>query len=338
MITSIITAPYKIDIREVETPKPQVGEVLVKIKTAAICASDIQVYHGLHKYVSYPIVQGHEAVGYIEAVGCEVKSIKTGDLVVIQPQLGCGECFACMQDRVNVCENLKHYGISKPGHFAEYSSVPEWNAVKLPAGMDTDVGVFIEPFSVACNAIEKGNIKPDYRVVVLGAGTIGNLVAQAAKYRGAEVIITDVMQSKLDIAKSHGIDYCVNTAKLSLKEEIKRIFGDKGVHVIFECAAVKTTFEQAVNCASKASSIVLVGNFKEPILFEIPRIQRKEIELKSVMGTSRKNFLESVEMLSSRKIDLSGMISARFPLRDLQKAYAFIDEHKDTLKVLVDID
>ncbi len=337
MLETIITAPRTIECNQLDIPKIDKGEVLVKIKTAGICASDVQVYHGMHRYVSYPLVQGHEAIGYVEAVGDLVTKVKAGDWIAVQPQVSCGNCFACKQGRQNVCEKLKHFGISRPGLFTEYAAIPEWNAVKLPDNMSTDVSVFIEPFSIACNAIEKGNVKAGDHIVVMGAGLIGNFVAQAAKIRGAEVLITDVLQSKLDMAKKHGLINCVNTRDEKLSDAIYRVFKDSGVHVIFECAAVNASFDQALSCASKASSIVIVGNFKEPFLLEVPRIQRKEIALLSVMGTSRKNFLESVDILSRGLVNLDGMISARFPLKDIKKAYEYIDEKGDTLKVLLEM-
>jgi len=337
MLETIITAPFTIECRETKIPEIGDNEVLVKVERAGICASDVQVYHGLHKYVTYPLIQGHEAVGYVEAVGSLVDHVKVGDKVAIQPQLACGHCFACKQERPNVCETLRHFGISSPGLFVEYAAVPAWNAVKLSSDMDFDKGVFIEPLSIACNAIEKGNVKAGDRIVVIGAGLIGNLIAQTARIKGAEVLVTDVMQSKLDLIKKHGIKYCVNTTQEKLSDAIKQVFGDQGVHVIYECAAVESSFEQAISCASKASTIVIVGNFKKPYLLEIPLLQRREIALLSVMGTSRKNFIESCKIMASGLINLEGLISGRFPLNELAKAYQYIDEKKDTLKVLLDV-
>jgi L-iditol 2-dehydrogenase len=336
MLETIITAPYTIECHETAIPEITDDEVLIKIKCAGICASDVQVYHGLHKYMTYPLIQGHEAVGYVEAVGKSVTHVKIGDKVVIQPQIACGKCFACRQERPNVCETLKHFGISKPGLFVEYATVPAWNAVKIPFDMSFDQGVFIEPFAIACNAIEKGNVQAGDRIVVIGAGLIGNFIAQASKIKGAEVLVSDILQSKLDLIQKHGIKNVVNTSKEKLSDAIKRVFGEKGVHTIFECAAVNSSFKDAIFCASKASSIVIVGNFKEPFLLEIPLLQRKEIALLSVMGTSRKNFIESCQIMSRGLVNLNGMISNRFPLRELKKAYQYIDQQGDTTKVLLD--
>ena len=337
MLETVITAPYKIETRDVQIPQIKNGEVLVKMSRAGICGSDIQVYHGLHKYMEYPLVQGHEGTGYVVGVGPDVKELEVGDLVVMQPQFACGKCFACKKGRENVCENLKHYGITVPGLFAEYVAVPEWNAVKMPKDLNPESSVFVEPFSIACNAMYQGNVKPGDRIVVIGAGQIGNFVAQAANLFGAEVLIVDMIQSKPDLARSHGIHHCVNTKEEPMKEAIHRIFGDKGVHVIFECAAVESSFTQAIECATKSSAIVVVGGFKKPYLLEIPLLQRREIALHSVMGTSRETFLQSAGFIAKNQVDLSGAISARYPLRDLAKAYEYIDQMGNTMKVLLEI-
>lgn len=336
MLRTRIIAPLKIEYVHTEIPACGVDEVLVKLHRVGICASDIQVYHGQHKYVTYPLVQGHEGCGAVIAVGNRVSHVKTGDLVAVQPQIACGECFACKQDRFNVCENLRHFGISREGLLQEYAAVPSWNAVKIPEGMPPELGALVEPISVAVNAVRKGNVQPGYRVVVLGAGIIGNFVAQAARQLGAEVILTDIQSKRLDLARSHGLEHCINTQQTDLKDEITRVFGDQGVHVIFDCAAVPASLEQALNCASKASTIVIVGNYKAPVEFDMTRIQRREIALLSVMGCSRSNFLESLDWLSKGRINVTGMITKVFPFSELDKAYAYIDQNTaDTMKVMV---
>lgn len=337
MLETVITAPYQIETRDVPIPQIKSGEVLVRMKRAGICGSDIQVYHGLHKYMEYPLVQGHEGTGYVVEVGADVRGLEVGDLVVMQPQFACGECFACKKGRENVCESLKHYGISVPGLYAEYVAVREWNAVKMPRELDPECSVFVEPFSIACNAMYQGHVKAGDRVVVIGAGQIGNFVAQAAKLFGAEVLIADMIQSKLDLARSHGIHHCINIKEEPLKDAIHRVFGTKGVHVIFECAAVESSFTQAIECATKSSSIVVVGGFKKPYLLEIPLLQRREVSLHGVMGTSRATFLQSADFISRNQVDLTGAISARFPLKNLARAYEYIDQVGNTMKVLLEI-
>ena len=337
MLETVITAPFKIETREVPIPKINSGEVLVKMSRAGICGSDIQVYHGQHKYVTYPLVQGHEACGYVAEVGADVEGLEVGDHVVLQPQFPCFKCAPCRKGRENVCTNLKHHGISVPGLFAEYVAAPAWNVIKMPKDMDPDCSVFVEPFSIGCNAVHQGDVKPGDCVVVMGAGQIGNFVAQAAKLHGANVLMVDMIQEKLDLASKHGIPHCVNLKEEPMADAIRRVFGEDGADVIFDCAAVEASFTQAIECAAKSSTIVVVGGFKKPYLLEIPLLQRREIALHSVMGTSRATFLESAKLISENKVNLEGVIAARYALKDLAKAYEYLDEVGSTMKVLLEI-
>jgi L-iditol 2-dehydrogenase len=336
MLQTMITAPGTIEYRHVDIPFIGDDEVLVEMQRAGVCASDVQVYHGQHRHVLYPLVQGHEGCGVVVRKGKLVNHVAIGDLVTVQPQLACGLCFACRQQRFNVCETLRHFGISHEGLFEESVRVPSWNAVRLPRGMDAELGALVEPAAVAINAARKGNIQPGYRVVVMGAGIIGNYVAQVAQHLGAEVILTDVLPNRLELAASQGIHHCIDTRSMDLKTEITRVFGDQGVHVIYDCAAVLASFEQALNCASNASSIVIVGNFKVLFELDITRLQRREIALLSVMGTSRDNFLESVQLLAGGIIRTKGVVSRVFPLDQLDKAYTFIEQNpSEAMKVML---
>ena len=331
----MIISPGKIQYINADIPECHDNEVLIHVLYAGICASDIQVYHGLHKYVTYPLVQGHEGVGVVKKVENHVKHIVPGDIICVQPQIVCNNCFMCSLGHVNICENLKHFGISREGLFQEYVVIPAWNAVKLPGGIPLKKGVLVEPAAIAMNAIRKGRVKKDDRILVIGAGIIGNLVAQIAQYLGAEVILTDIQPKKLELAKKHGIKGVINTLHTNVADEIKHCYGIQGATVVFDCAAIPSAFKQALECMSMASRIVIVANYKVPIEFDMPSIQRKEIELLGVMGCSRQDFLDSLDVISKGAIDISGFISREFPLDKLQQAYKYIDSSPDTMKVLL---
>lgn len=330
MKSIITTAPYKLSCSEIAIPPIIDGAIRIKILKVGICASDIQIYHGLHKHMTYPVVQGHEGVGIVDKVGKGIDYIAPGDMVTIQPQFFCGKCYACKTGRINVCENLRFLGVTKDGLFTEYITLPAWNVVKLPKSFNVDKGMLVEPFAVGVNAIRQSCVKSGDKIVVLGAGTIGNFTAQAAKSLGAEVMITDIQEDKLALAKTHGIDYCINTKRKDLKTEINACFKGETPKVIFDCVATPAIFQQAISCAANATDIVIVGNYKEEVALDIPRLQRREITLKSVMAYNRENFMEAIGLLEANKINISGMISARFSLRDLQKGYEYIEANPRT--------
>ncbi|MDK2799160.1 MAG: L-iditol 2-dehydrogenase [Clostridiales bacterium] len=340
MLQTIVPEAYKIDFLDVPVPKVGNDQVLIKIKRVGICGSDIQVYHGKHKYMTFPIVQGHEVAGIITEVGKNIERFKIGDKVTVQPQNVCGKCYPCSIGRYNVCENLRVMGIHDPGMCVEYFLVNASKVLKLPNDMEFDTGALVEPTAVGVHAVKKiGEIKGS-NVVVLGAGAIGNLTAQAAKALGAnKVMITDIKDKRLDIAKNSDIDYCINTMKVDLGDAIKEHFGSKGADAIIDCAAVKATINQAIYNARRASKIIVVGNFKEKIEIEMPMLQRQEIDLIGVMMYIEEDFKDAINLLQENKIKTDGIITNYFDIRQFKEAYDYIDNHMDdVIKVMLKLE
>lgn len=338
MLRVLNTAPYEFAYEQVEVPEPKSDEVLLRITQVGICGSDIQIYHGQHQYAKKPLVMGHECSAVVETVGANVSHVKPGDLVTVQPQVFCGTCYACTHGSTNVCESLSFMGVHQEGFFAEYCVVPAWNVVKMPENTTEDMAMLVEPFAVANNAVRKGKVKAGSRVVVIGAGTIGNLVAQAAVALGAEVMITDVLDNKLEIAKQCGIHHCINTSGLDVKQEIRNCFSGNPADVIFDCAAVQALFANLFEYAANGTTIVIVGNYKRDVSFDMQRLQRREIALLGVMQYTREDFLQAIRLLSEGTIKTDCIISKRFMLSELADAFTFIDEHpSEVMKVAIDI-
>lgn len=335
-----ILEAYKFDYPELPIPEPGDDKVLLRNRFLGVCASDIQVYHGKHKYVKYPLVLGHEVSAVVEKVGKNVTDFKAGDRVVLQPQVVCGKCLPCESGRFNVCEELKVIGIHMDGCACEYIAVSPWNLHKTPDSLSDEVAALVEPVAVGVGSVKRSRDYKDANIVVLGAGTIGNLTAQCAKAMGARaVMITDILDSKLEIAKKCGIDFCVNTAKADLGKAIVKAFGaHRRADIIIDCAATRATFASAIACARKNSTIVISGNFKEPVEFDVPAIQRSEINLIGHMMYVKEDFADALRMLQDGSIRSDLIITQHFPLAEYDKAYAFIDENPaDCMKVLIDI-
>lgn len=325
-----------------ERPIPEINDdqVLLKNRYLGVCASDIQVYHGKHKYVKYPLVLGHELSAVVEKVGKNVSGFKPGDRVVLQPQVVCGHCYPCETGRFNVCEELKVIGIHMDGAACEYLAVAPWNLHKTPDELPDDVAALVEPVAVGVGSVKRSRDYVGANIVVLGAGTIGNLTAQCAKALGARaVMITDILDSKLEIAKQCGIDYCVNTSRVDLKDAIIEAFGEhRKADIIIDCAATRGTFASALAAARKNSTIVISGNFKDPVEFDVPAIQRSEINLIGHMMYVKEDFRDALRFLLDGSIRSDLIITQHFPLDEYDKAFAYIDEHPaDCMKVLIDV-
>ena len=195
----ILTAPYTFEYAEAPIPEITDDQVLLKVRQIGICASDMQMYHGLHKFMTYPVVVGHEAAATIEKVGANVKDYKVGDNVTVEPQVFCGECYPCRIGRFNVCEHLKVMGVHRDGFACEYFAIdPKY--LHACEGLTTDETTLIEPLAVGVGSARRAGDLHGKNVVVVGAGTIGNLVAQSAKALGAEkVMVTDIKDNTIVI-------------------------------------------------------------------------------------------------------------------------------------------
>ena len=339
MLTARITAPFTFDYPEREIPKIQPDKILVKVKNLGVCASDIQIYHGKHKYVKFPLTMGHEAACEIVEVGENVTGFEPGEHVVVEPQLTCGKCRACRKGRFNVCEELKVIGVHTDGMAAEYFLIDPWNLHKLPEDMSYERAALIEPMAVGFGSVRRAGDVTGLNVAVVGAGTIGNFTAQAAKALGAEhVMLTDIVDKKLDIARNCGVEFCVNTKEIGLKQAIADCFGEDGADVIIDCAATPFVFNQMIEASRNDSVIVITGNYKDNVNLEVPLIQRREVTIIGHMMYVRSEFEDAIRCLADGSICTEGLISAKFPLEKYEEAFSFIDEHaSDVMKVIIDI-
>ena len=339
MLTARITAPFTIDFPEKPIPKVEAGKVLLKIKYLGICASDIQIYHGKHKYVKFPLTMGHEASCEIVAVGEGVEGFRVGDHVVVEPQLTCGVCPACRRGRFNVCESLKVIGVHTDGMAAEYFLISPENLHLLPEGLDMKKAALIEPLAVGFGSVRRAGDVTGANVAVVGAGTIGCFTAQAAKALGAaHVLLTDIVDKKLDIARACGVEYCVNTRESSLKQAVSEYFGDEGADVIIDCAATPFVFGQMIEAARTNSVIIITGNYKDDVTLEMPLIQRREISVIGHMMYVRREFEDAIRFLADGSIKTESVISMSCPLSDYSAAFEYIDAHSnEVMKVIMEV-
>ena len=212
MLQEVMTKPGEIIFREIPVPEITEDQVLVKIMRIGICGSDIHVYHGKHPFTKYPVTQGHEVSGEIVKLGDKVTGFHVGQKITIEPQVYCGHCYPCRHGKYNLCEELKVMGFQTTGTASEYFAVDASKVTPIPEEMSYEEGAMIEPLAVAVHGVKQMGDVTGMNIVVIGAGPIGNLVAQTAKGMGAaKVMITDVSDLRLEKAKGCGIDVCVNT-------------------------------------------------------------------------------------------------------------------------------
>ncbi|MDD3334471.1 MAG: alcohol dehydrogenase catalytic domain-containing protein [Eubacteriales bacterium] len=339
MLQQVMTAPKQIAFQEIPTPVPKPGEVLIRMMKIGVCGSDIHVYHGKHPFTTYPVTQGHEVSGQIAAMGEGVTGLHIGQKVTVEPQVVCGQCYPCRHGRYNLCEKLKVMGFQTTGMASEYFAVSAEKVTPLPDELSFDEGAMIEPLAVAVHAVRRAGDVTGMKIAVLGAGPIGNLVAQTAKGMGADqVMITDVSDLRLSLAKSCGVDHCVNTRNQDFGEALVSAFGSDKADVIFDCAGNNITINQAIACARKGSTLILVAVFADLGQVDLAVLNDHELDLNTSMMYRHPDYVEAIELVGAGKVKLAPLMSKTFPFRDYQKAYEYIDANRETtMKVLIDV-
>ena len=285
-------------------------------------------------------MQGHEVGGVVADVGKHVAGLKIGDNITFMPQVTCNACYPCQHGMYHICESLKVMGFQTSGAAQEYFVLPAWNVMKLPDSVSLDEAAMIEPIAVAVHALARGGDVAGKRVLVLGAGPIGNLTAQVAQAGGAEaVMITDISPYKLEKARQCGIALTVNPTEDDLGEVIAREFGPQKADLILECVGVEATITDAIQVARKGTTIVVVGVFGQKPQVDLGLVQDRELSLVGTLMYQKADYEQAIALVDGGKMNLDAMITHRFPFTDYPKAYQAIEESNgEYLKVMIELD
>ncbi len=338
MKRATMTAPGQIQIDETQAPSPGPGQVLLRIQRIGVCGSDIHVFHGKHPYTSYPVVQGHEFSALVAAVGPGVQGIEVGNKVTAMPQIVCGKCAPCLRGDEHICDALRVQGFQAPGCAQELWVTAADKIVKLPDHFSFEQGALVEPISVAVHAIQRAGKLAGRRAVVLGAGPIGNLVGQAARAAGARVLITDLSEHRLEIARRCGLGETSNPAREDLKAASQRVFGSEGFDLAFECVGVEATLDAAVSNLAKGGTLIVVGVFGDKPRVDLGLVQDRELRISGTLMYQRPDYEQAVAWIASGDIVTEPLMSEHFAFGDYLQAYRYIDQKRDqTMKVFIDV-
>jgi 2-desacetyl-2-hydroxyethyl bacteriochlorophyllide A dehydrogenase len=338
MKQAVMTSPGQIMIQDVEVPRPGPGEVLLKIHRIGVCGSDVHVYHGKHPYTGYPVVQGHEFSANVEAVGEGVTGLKPGMKVTSMPQIVCGECAPCRRGDYHICDKLKVQGFQAPGCGQEYWVTTAASIIPLPDNFTYEQGALVEPLSVAVHATSRAGDLAGRRVAVLGTGPIGNLVAQVARASGAKVLVTDLSEYRLEIARQCGLVNTSNAREETLAQASQRVFGADGFNVALECVGVEPTITAAVATIEKGGTIVVVGVFGDKPRVDMGLVQDRELNLHGTLMYQKRDYLRAVELIASGAIKTEPLMSTHFSIDRFLDAYHYIENQGDkTMKVFIDV-
>lgn len=280
---------------------------------------------------------GEIKAGVVEKLGKDIKGLQAGRKVTIEPQLVCGQCHPCLHGKYNLCEKLKVLGFQAPGTACHFFAVDAARVTPLPEGFSLEDGAMIEPMAVAVHAVKQAGDVKGKDIVVIGAGPIGNLVAQTAIGMGArKVMITDVSDFRLGIAGECGIQACVNTTTEAFNDAMLRVFGPDKADIIYDCAGNNATMGQAIAFARKGSVIILVAAFAGLASIGLALANDHELDIKSTMMYRHEDYLDAIRLVDEKRVNLRALVSRRFPFREYLQAYRNIDEHREqTMKVII---
>ncbi|MBW1696870.1 MAG: alcohol dehydrogenase catalytic domain-containing protein [Deltaproteobacteria bacterium] len=331
----VVQKPLHFEIEQREVPEPKSTEVLVRIKAAGICGSDLHAFKGHLPVVTYPRVLGHEIAGEVVKVGPDVKQRMPGERVVIEPVVECQSCYSCRIQYPHNCVNLQFRGIHIDGGQQEYVVIPEKKAYPVPQDMAFSTAALAEPLGIGLESAKTACLIPGDTVAILGAGPIGLACLIAVKANGHRAIVTDVLDPCLERAKALGADVVVNIKREDMVNSIMEFTDNKGANVIMECAAAGTNFNPMLEASSVCGRIVLVGLIFDKVSYS-PYIQvRKHIHL---LGTRNSNMIpQAIRMLAEKgKMIENVLVTHRIPFPKVDQGYDIMtNPAEDSCKIIL---
>ena len=319
-------APSDIRFEKVEIPEPKEGEVLVKIKAALTCGTDLKTYRRGHPVLikKVPSGFGHEFSGIIEKLGKNVKGFNVGQRVVAANSAPCGECFFCKKGEYNLCENLEFLN----GAYAQYIVIPkkivEKNLYKIPDEISFEEAAFVEPLSNVIHGVEKAEIKAGMSVGIIGMGPIGLMFAKVAKLKGARVIVSARNKMKLELAETFAnADKVADSTKIDYINEFVAFSDEKkGLDVAVDCVGLPEIWEQLPKTVRKGGTVMLFGGCKSgtTATFDTKRLHYDEVKLISAFHHTPKYIKAALDMISDGKIDVKKLITCEMPLSKTKEA------------------
>ena len=323
------------ELIEREVPKPGNTEVLIAIKATSVCGGDLHIYKGKHPSAPLPMSLGHELAGEVIEVGEAVTAVRIGDRVTVEPVIVCGDCPPCRSGLYGYCDNLSYHYRKGQGAMADYFVVDERYVYKLPEHLSYEGGALIEPLAVAVHAVKRAKIGLGDKVVIIGAGPIGILIAAVCKAAGArEIIISDISDARLQMAAVMGATRTVNSRNESILDVVCEVTGGRGIGKSFECAGREETFVQAISCLCKGGTATMVGIFEQPAI-QIPSsiFVAQEIIVQGSQGYCW-DFDTALALTST--LDLGKLVSHVFQLADVDKAMkAALDPNEKAVKIIL---
>lgn len=335
--------PGKIEMGEVPMPEPKDNEVLVNIKHVGVCGADLHFFKdgAIGAWVlDFPHVLGHEPAGIVAGFGKDVKGLKEGDAVSIEPGKTCGSCQYCKSGDYNLCPDVQFMSVpGVTGAFQDYVAWPSDKVFKLPEGVSTLEGALVEPLSVGFHGVNQSEINFGESAMVLGAGCIGLCTMLALKARGiTDLYISDILKLRMDKAAQLGAKQVLDASSDNVVEKVMELTSNIGVDKVYECTGAANAVNQGIGLLANGGTLTLIGLFGEAnIPTDLNGLIFKEGVFKSNFRY-RHVYPIAIKALAAGIVPLKEIVSHKFKLEELGKALKFNNEHKDeVIKVVIEL-
>jgi L-iditol 2-dehydrogenase len=313
MKAAFLLEPNKIEIREIDIPRLGGDEVMIKPKYVGICGSDTSLFTGHRIANTYPLLPGHEVVGFITSVGENVKQFAIGQRVIVEPNYNCGVCTFCRSGHGNICPNKKSLGVTIPGCFAEQFVAPAEFIWPVPDTISDEDAVTIEPLAVSLHALWQSGARIGDTIAVLGCGATGLLLVQAAVAQGIRVFAHDKLEGKLELARKMG-------AEVDQNQNIQKLWQEEGVTTVFECAGVTSTVELALDTVPRGGQIVLLGLSTSQASFVPLKFVREGLRVSgSIIYDHPTDFAKTIALVENEVLSPKSIVSHTYSFREISQ-------------------
>lgn len=327
----VIEQPNEVALRDVEAPSPGPGEVRVRSVCAGVCRTDLDIVAGTldARWVSFPVVPGHEWSGVIESLGAGVTGLEPGQRVVCEGSIPCLACRRCRAGDTHLCETYDAVGFTRGGGYGEYVVVPARVVHPIPDHVSFDAAVLVEPAAVALKALERARIQPGETVGVIGIGALGAIALRLARLHGpAAVVAYGVRDEELELARGLGADDVVNVGR----EEV-----GSGLDVVVETAGAASAVELATRLAREGGRVVLLGiaGHGHELTLPADRLALRDLSVFGSVGYTTAAWARTVALVSEGLVDLEPIVTHRFPLEQFADAFALMDDRRGVVAKIV---
>ncbi|HLO45813.1 MAG TPA: zinc-binding alcohol dehydrogenase family protein [Leadbetterella sp.] len=332
----VCSEPHKFESTILPYPEKKEGYSIVKVKRIGICGTDLHAFEGTQPYFSYPRILGHElACEIIESEG----EFRVGDKVCILPYFSCGQCVACRNAKPNCCASLKVFGVHIDGGMSEYISVPTSSLV-ASQGLDFDALALVEPLAIGAHGVRRAKIKTSDKVLVIGAGPIGLGIIQFAQIAGAEVIVMDINNDRLNFCKEVlGAKHLINPTETDALEKIREITSGDMANVVIDATGNLRAINSGVSYLSHGGKFVLVGLQKGDISISHPEFHKREATMMSSRNATKADFEYVISCILNKKIKPETYITHRVGFDEMIGNFeSYLDPETGVIKAMVTLD